>query len=124
VDDPGTHGVADPFKVRTVKQQGIHKGPGLVPGAGMDNQARRLVQNDDVAIFVKNGQRNGFRLARKGFKRRDVRLDDIAWLGQVPWLLNLSIDCDVTGPDQATGLGTGKGGRTADDDCVEPVAGV
>ncbi len=54
-------------------QKGVDQRAGLAAGRRMGGHARRLVDDDQVGVFVEDGQGNGFRLGRGG---RDGRQGD------------------------------------------------
>ena len=69
---------ADSGKLRKVMQQRIDQRVLAVAGAGMNDQARRLVDYDQVFIFIKNIEGNRFRLIVDLFRRRLVYFNAIA----------------------------------------------
>ncbi len=57
-----------------VGDQGIDKGSGLVAGAGMDHQPRRLVEDDQAIVLEHDVERDRFaqRLGGRGLRNRDL----------------------------------------------------
>jgi hypothetical protein len=72
---------ANAFKIRTVKEQRIHKGLALVSGPRMNHESGRFVQNDHVPVFVQNRKRDRLRPGCDGLRGRDFRPDNITQLG-------------------------------------------
>jgi hypothetical protein len=81
MDNTRASPVANPFKIRTVREQRIHKGPAIVSSPRMNHKPGRFVQNDYILVFVQN--RKGDRLGPTcdGFWGRDLRSDNIARFG-------------------------------------------
>ncbi len=69
---------ADSGKPWKVMQQGIDQGVLTVTGARMNNQPGRFVYHDQVFIFIKDLERNRFRLIVDLFWRRFVYFNAIA----------------------------------------------
>ena len=54
-------------------QQGVDDGAGLATGRGVHGDARRLVDDDQVGVFVEDGERNGLRQRDGRGGRRDLK---------------------------------------------------
>src|SRR5207249_4862776 len=54
----------------------IHERAARMTGRGMHRQAGRLVEDDDIAVLVDDGQRDRFRLEVDSLRRRDRDVDD------------------------------------------------
>ena len=77
VHDPRPHHPADAGKARAaMRNEGIDQGSGLVPRRGMDDQAGRLVDDDEVVVLVDDVEGDRFR-PRLGRHRRRHRHDDL-----------------------------------------------
>ena len=76
VHDPGSHLSADAAEIRDVMKQGVHERAGAVPGAGVHNHARRLVEYREVRVLVEDFYRKRFssdlRRSDLGHVDRDV----------------------------------------------------
>ena len=68
---PGPLMAADAGKVRAMMKQRVHQRVRLVAGARMDHQPGRLVEHEQVFVFVENPERNFFGLIGD---RGDIRL--------------------------------------------------
>ena len=62
VDDAGPHDSAYSGEVLTVMEQGVDKGTGGMPVGRMNDHVRNLVDDNEVAVLVEDGQ--GDRLRR------------------------------------------------------------
>jgi hypothetical protein len=58
VDDARTLRSAQRGPVVVARQQRVDQGPGLPPGAGVDDHPRRLVDDHQVAVLVDHGERD------------------------------------------------------------------
>jgi hypothetical protein len=99
MDDARSELTANAFEVLTVEEQGVHQSPARVSCRRMDDEARSLVQDNDIGIFIEDGKRNGFGLARNGFRRWDLAPNNVAVPGDIPGLFGKAIDRDVPCPD-------------------------
>jgi hypothetical protein len=124
MDNARANPVAEPFKTRAVKEQGIRKGPALMTRPRMNHKPRRFVQNDHVPVFIQNRQGYVFRLARDRFWRRDLTPDKIVGPGQISGLFDQSIDGDVTGTNQPASMRAGKVGQACSNDDIEAMASI
>jgi hypothetical protein len=81
MDKAWTKVTANAFKIRTVKEQRIHKGLALLSGPRMNHKAGRFVQNDHIPVFVQNRKRDRLGPAYDGLWGRDLSPDNITRLG-------------------------------------------
>ena len=58
--------------------------PEAWPGPGMDGEARRLVDDDEVRVLVHHGERDGLGLRGRGLRRRHVDRVGLAGLHALP----------------------------------------
>jgi len=72
VHDSGPLLAADAAQIVDVMQQGVDEGAARMPGRWMNHHARRLVDDDEIAILVDDRQRKGLRLQRSVDGRRQV----------------------------------------------------
>jgi hypothetical protein len=105
MDNPRANPVAEPFKTRTVKEQGIRKGPALVTGPRMNHKPGGFVQNNHIRVFIQDREGDILRLGCDRFLGRDLGSDNVPWPGEIPGLSDASIDGDVTGANQPAGMG-------------------
>lgn len=85
VDDAGPVGCAGVIlhqagQIRVAGQQGIDQGAAGMPLRRVNDHPGRLVDDDQIVIFVNNVERRRLRLESSGFGRGQVNGDDIAGL--------------------------------------------
>ena len=79
VHDSRARLAAHSAQVLDVVQQGVHERAARMPGPGMDDHPRRLVEDNDIRVFEDDAQRQCLRLRRRRTQLRDV--DDEALAG-------------------------------------------
>ena len=72
VHDARTLMAADAGKVRAMMKQRVHQSMRLVASAGMNHQPGRLIEHEQVVVFVENPERNFLGLIGD---RVDIRLN-------------------------------------------------
>ena len=72
VDDPRPELGADAAEVRAVIEQAVDERPGVMARGRMHDQPRRLVDHQDVGVFVQDVERNGFGLKPAGLRGRNA----------------------------------------------------
>ena len=123
VHDAGPQFSADAAQIGHMMEQRVHQRTALMSGAWVHDHARRLVDNDDVAILVEHVESDGFGKGRGGYRRRQVHRDDIALAqGRVGFDTLDAWERDVSGFDQALYLRARIACNLAGQDAVEPQA--
>ena len=78
MDDPGPIRVADGRELGVARQEAVHERPVPVPGPGVHDEARGLLEHHHVRVLVPDGQRDLLRARRRFRDRRPQQLDDVA----------------------------------------------
>ena len=78
VDDAGAELAADAGEVADVVEQGVDEGARAVAGRGMHDDARRLVDRDQVLVLVEDRERDRLGLDRDGARLRHLDRDVLA----------------------------------------------
>jgi hypothetical protein len=127
VHDPGPQLAADPREPAGVVEQRVDQRAVGVAGRRVDDQAGRLVDDDEVLVLEEDRQRDvlGDRAGRRG--RRDRDLDDVAEAELGPRLRRRdAADRDVAVVDQPADLRAGQRvvapGQGLGEERVEPGA--
>jgi len=87
MNNPGSQNPSNTGKISTVGEKTMNKGPCQMTGGRMNDQPRRLIQDDKGGIFMDEGKLYSFRpqMVRPGRRNRDgysVRgLEPVTWLG-------------------------------------------
>jgi hypothetical protein len=93
-----------------MRQQGIDQGAVRVAGRRVDDEAGRFVQDNEVGVFIEDGERNGLRLRPGGLGGRDVEFVGHARFDRFRGFLDTAAcDCEVAGLDQRLDAGAGDG---------------
>ena len=71
---------ADPGKAGAMMEQGVDQRVRLVSGAGMHDEARRLIEHEQIVVLEKNRERNLLGLGVNFMKGRNGQPNDIAGL--------------------------------------------
>ena len=73
VDDPRARRAADAAQVGAVEEKGVDERPRVVAGGRVDDETRRLVDEDDVRVLVDDVERDvlGFGVGRQGWRHGD-----------------------------------------------------
>src|SRR5512136_464274 len=61
VDDPWPKNPSDSSQVATVVEEGVDQGAGVVPRPRVNNHSRRFIDDQQVAILIKDTKREGLR---------------------------------------------------------------
>jgi hypothetical protein len=64
-------------QIPAMVEESIYKGSTSMPWCRMNNKAGRFAQDDNMAVFIEDRQRNRFRLTGAGFWRWNFGPDDI-----------------------------------------------
>jgi hypothetical protein len=78
VNDPGPHFAADPAQILHVMEQRVDERAGAVAGGRVHDHSRRLVEDDEVFIFVDETERQRLGLGSRGGRGRHVDFIDLA----------------------------------------------
>src|SRR6476620_17151 len=105
--------------VRRVMKQRVDKRAGAMPRGRVDNHAGRLVDRDDVLVFIDDVQRNLLGQQLILFDRRDRDLDDLARRDLECTAANLAIDQHVAIVDQTLEPGSAHVRDVRGDEFVE-----
>ena len=98
----------------------MHEGSRVVPWGRMDDHPRRLVDDGDVIVFVKDVQRDGLRdrLDHEGV--RYLQVDDISRDHAVRRVGGMTVDVYQVALDQSCGCGAAQVGRLLGEEAVQP----
>jgi hypothetical protein len=120
VDDAGAQLAADAGQIGAVGEQGVDQGAARVSGRRMDDQAGRLVDDDQVRILVEDGQRDrlGGELDRRRRTQPDLDPVAVAELG-ARLVDGGAVQADVPLLDQPLDLGAGQLRVAAGEEGVE-----
>ena len=78
VDNAGAHDTGDAAVRRIAGKQGVDERAARMAGSRVHNEARRLVDDEHVVVFVHDRERYRLRLHLEGDRIRDFHLDDLA----------------------------------------------
>ena len=81
-------------------QERVNQRSGRPPGAGMDDESRRLVQDQQVVVLVEDLEGNRFGREGQGFGGWDRQRHTVAGFDRVPRLLRVVRDADGPRLDQ------------------------
>ena len=101
MDNSGAKRIAAFRKLQPASKKGVHQSARGVAGAGMNSHARRLVDGDDVFVFVEDFQRDEFGFRGDGGPFRDFNGNFFAAAkmhGAFPG--RLAVYADLAGVDQ------------------------
>ncbi|MEY2536897.1 MAG: hypothetical protein QOG67_637 [Verrucomicrobiota bacterium] len=95
MDNAGAFFAANTGEIVAMTQQRVNQSMFLMPGAGVDDKASGLVQNDQVVVFKKDIQRNFFGLMIDLLQRRLEQPDIVALPNEIarPGLLPFKGRC-------------------------------
>ncbi len=105
VHDPGALHAAHAREVPAVRQQRVYQGAVGVARRGVDDEPRRLVDDDQVLVLEKHVQRH---LLREQLRRNDWRREDfdhVAWLEELGGLAGRAVAPHASLGDPAGDLG-------------------
>jgi hypothetical protein len=92
MDNSGSRDAGDAAELAfAMMQQGVDERAAVMASRGMDDQARRFVDRDDVFIFVKDIQRDLFRLRARGNWFGPRNLDGVAGVWRVSRFYSSSV---------------------------------
>ena len=94
-----------------------------MPWRRMDHQARRLVHNQEMVVFVENIERNFFRMRAGRVHRREGNGDLIAGREPMGDLRALPVDLDAAGADDLAKLDAAVFWQLVREKRVETLAG-
>ncbi|MBA7623503.1 hypothetical protein ES703_30899 [subsurface metagenome] len=119
VDDTGAQGVADISQVGEVSQDGVDQGMGGVARGGVDGQTGRLIDDEEVIVFVDNfeGNRLGFQLPGRG--GGNINVNPVAGIEPEPGFGRLPVDGDIARGNELLHPCAGKLGYSSADIFVE-----
>lgn len=105
VDDAWSDMSADPGEILTMVEKSVNKGAAIVPCSRMYDEARRLVEDQEVTILVHNVEGEGRGLQRKGTRCGNMHQDLVSGPkskagGNTPFATHLH----VSGIDKALNL--------------------
>ena len=105
-------------------QQGVDERVLLVPGAGMHDDVRRLVEDEQVLVLEQNFQRDVLGLRGGGHGLRPVDFNLLAGVRMVRGLDGLAVDADVALFDEPPDGAARDGGKFFAQESVEPRVGL
>src|SRR2546422_1643337 len=120
VDDPGTSFTARRRPASTATQQRMDQRPRLVARGGMDDHARRLVDDDQVFILIHDLEQDRFRRGGRRIGLGDIDLDHVADRHVIRGIRGLPVDTHQVALDEACGGGAAQVARVLGDESVEP----
>ena len=119
MNDAGTHGISD-HQVGITAQQRVDQSVAIVSGGRMHDKAGRLVEDDDVRVFVQNVQREverGERRDRRIWQRHD---DSLATVGRARRLADgPAVGADTAFHDRPSGASARHSGNGLGEERVE-----
>ena len=99
------------------REQAVHERPRLLPAGGMDDEAGRLVDDEEVLVLVDDVERDRLGDELPGLGQRDVEL--LPALEPEALRPGLPVDEDVARRDEALGRGARADAGKLGDDGVE-----
>jgi len=102
----------------------VDERPGKIPRSGMDSHAGGLVDDDEVIVFVKHVERDGFGFRFERSARLRLHSDAFAAFEFLARFGGLAVDENKAGIDEFLDAGAGKFGGVCGDKTVEARAGV
>jgi len=122
VYDAGTFSGRSPSEFGEPRQQRVDEGAGVVPGAGVDDHARRFVDSDDGGVLVEHVEGKILGEGVEGRGRRRFNFDPFASAHRSGWFGRAAIDADPAGPDPLLKAGAGVLRKAFLQDVVETLA--
>ena len=108
VDNARTKLTTNAFQITAMVEQAIDKGPGSVSCRRVNHKAGRLVQHNDIGVFMEDGKWNWFGFAGDRLRRRDFRPDSVVAPDDISGLFGQAIDSNVACPNQSAHIGAGQ----------------
>jgi hypothetical protein len=105
VHDPGALDAADRGQILAVAEEGVDQGPGGVARRRVDDEAGRLVEDQELRVFVEDDERNVLGEEVELLRRRLVDLDAIADRDLGSGLARLAVEQDMAVVDEAADAG-------------------
>lgn len=124
MDDSRTFFAADAGKIFAVGEERVHQGVLLMPGARMNHEARRLVQDEKIVVFKKNIERDGLRLRIDLRYFRFAHFDDHSRAHQIARSRRFSVHRHEVFANEGLKSGPRKGGERLGKKAIQPLAGV
>jgi hypothetical protein len=100
MNNPRSQNTSDAREISAVGEKAVNKRPFQMPGGRVNNESRRLIQNDERGILVEEGELYNFRLQVVGSGRRNRDGHSIRGLEPVTWLGLPVVNPDTSIPDQ------------------------
>jgi hypothetical protein len=73
----------------------------------MNDKAGRLVQYNQIGVFVEDREGNGLSLAGGGLGRGDLRPDHVSAFCKIPGFLRAAVNGNLARPNQSADIGAG-----------------
>lgn len=124
MDDPRPFLAADHRKIFAVGQERVHQRVLLMPSAGMNHEARRLVQDDEIVVFEKNIERHRLRLRVDLGHFRFAHFDDRSRPHGIARPRRFSVHGHEVFSNEGLKSGPRKGGECLGEKSIQPLAGV
>ena len=124
MDDAGPQDAAHARQIAAVREESIDECVAPMAGRGMDGQAGRLVDDQQVLVLVDDAQGDRFRLDVERLRRRNSHVDGIAGAQEIRRLGAASIDGREPLVDQAPGMGAREIGAVPGNERVETLSSV
>ena len=121
VHDPRPLRLLSPFDV--VREQPLHQRSARVPATRMDDEARGLVDHEQVLVLVRHGELHRLRLEARARRRRRLELELLAARELVALRARASVDEDAALAQQPLGHRPRADLRQAGEELVEAPAG-
>jgi hypothetical protein len=125
MDDAWTQGIARLGKRLTATEERVDERAGDCASASVNGHASGFVDDDDVLVFVKDIERDGFGFGADGRAPGDFESDFFATAKmERAFLCGIAIDLDETGFDQFLDASAAELGALGGDEAVEARAGI
>jgi hypothetical protein len=121
MDDAGA--VGDLAAGDPVLEQRLHQRSARVPGGGMDDHSRRLVDDEQMLVLVRDPQLAPLRLQGDALPLPGIDLQQLSAREPVALRARFAVHPYRAGPEQALGLGARGDLRQRGKEPVEPLAG-
>jgi hypothetical protein len=124
MNNAGAQGIVGFGKMQATAEQRVDERSVRVPCPGVNGHTRRFVNADDVVIFIKDVEGNGFGFGLKSRARLRIDLDLITAAKFLRILGGLAIEKDQALRDQFLNASAGEFGAVGGDDTIEAKASV
>ena len=111
VNDAGSLFAANPGKACAMMEQRVHDRVRSIASPRMNNEPRRFVDNEQIAVLEKKLERNFFGLRVDLFQLRFNQPNDIASVDGVARLGRVPLQLNIARPDQSLQTSPGKLGQ-------------